>query len=249
MACVDSHYRPFKGSAAKKRGCTGRFRKIPGTGVAYHPYTYAGGPDVRQRNADDASIGELGRVARAVDALNRRHRLVHGRLPIWITEFGFQTDPPDVFQSAIKKVPGFMGESEWLAYKSSRVLSYSQYPLVDDPVGTGAQKYAGFQSGIRFVDGAAKKGVYQAFQMPFYVRARGSARAEVFGGVRAADPEAPVTIQSRRKGGKWTTLPGGSLRLGRGGYFDKLFHVSTSSRQFRFLAGTATSRTASAAKG
>ena len=246
MACLDSHYRAYRGSAAKKRGCTRRFRKLPGTGIAYHPYTYAGGPDVPQRNGDDASIGELGRVERAVDALSRRHRLVGGRLPIWITEFGFQSDPPDTFQSPIKKIPGFMGEAEWLAYRDRRVVSYSQYPLVDDPLGTGAQKYAGFQSGLRFIDGSAKKPVYQAYRMPFYVRARSSRLVEIFGGVRAAAGGTPVTVQSRTGHGSWKTLPGGATRLGPGGYFDKLFAVSKTGRQFRFLAGNSASRSAGA---
>jgi hypothetical protein len=247
MACVDSHYRPYRGSAAKKRGCTGRFRKLPGTGIAYHPYTYAGGPDVQQKNRDDASIGELDRVERAVDSLSRRHRLVGRRLPIWITEFGFQSDPPDPFQSPIKKIPGFMGESEWLAFKDSRVLSYSQYPLVDDPLGTGAQKYAGFQSGLRFIDGSAKKAVYAAYRMPFYVRERSARLVEVFGGVRAAAGGTPVTIQSRTGHGSWKTVPGGATRLGPGGYFDKLIRVSAN-RQFRFLTGSSASRTAGASR-
>ena len=42
LACVDSHYHPFKGSAAKARGCKG-YKPLPGTGLAYHPYTLAGG--------------------------------------------------------------------------------------------------------------------------------------------------------------------------------------------------------------
>ena len=61
MACVDSRYRPYRGSAAKKRGCTGRFRKLPGTGIAYHPYTYAGGPDVQPRIRRVGARGHLGR--------------------------------------------------------------------------------------------------------------------------------------------------------------------------------------------
>jgi hypothetical protein len=247
MACLDSHYRPYKGSAAKKRGCTGRFRKLPGTAISYHPYTYAGGPDVPQKSKDDASIGELTRVERAVDAISGRHRLEGGHLPVWITEFGFQSNPPDIFQSTIKKIPGYMGEAEWLAYRDRRVLSYSQYPLVDDPLGTGAQKYAGFQSGLRFADGSAKKAVYQAFRMPFYARARGSRLVEIFGGVRAAASNTAVNVQSRVGKGSWKTLSGGNLTLGPGGYFDKLFRVSTSGRSFRFLAGNSASRSAAAA--
>src|SRR2546423_1008639 len=95
LACVDSHYHAFKGKTAKKHGCNG-FRRIPATGLAYHPYTLAGGPDVATPNHDDASIGELSRVTRALDRLSHAHRFpVSGSLPLWITEFGFQTDPPD----------------------------------------------------------------------------------------------------------------------------------------------------------
>jgi hypothetical protein len=246
MACLNSRYHALRGSAAKKRGCTGRFRKLPGTGIAYHPYTYAGGPDVRQKNKDDASIGELSRIERAVDALSRKHRLVGGRLQLWITEFGFQSDPPDTFQSPIKKIPGFMGEAEWLAFRDRRVLSYSQYPLVDDALGTGTQKYAGFQSGLRFINGSAKKGAYQAYRMPFYVRKRSSRQAEVFGGVRAAASGTPITIQSRIGHGSWKTVPGGATALGPGGYFDKVVRISVSHRQFRFLAGSTPSRSTGA---
>ena len=69
---------------------------------------------------------------------------------------------------------------------------------------------------------------------------------EIFGGVRAAAGGTPVSVQSRRGHGKWTTLSGGNTRLGPGGYFDKLFHVSRSGRSFRFVMGNSASRSASA---
>ena len=50
MACVNSRFRPFRGKAARKRGCD-NFRPLPGSGLAYHPYTLAGGPNVRPRTA------------------------------------------------------------------------------------------------------------------------------------------------------------------------------------------------------
>ena len=78
-------------------------KKIPGTGLAYHPYTLAGGPDVPTPNPGDASIGELSRVIRTLDRLSKAKRLVSHRMPLWITEFGFQTDPPDPYQSPIRK--------------------------------------------------------------------------------------------------------------------------------------------------
>jgi hypothetical protein len=118
LACVDGRYRPYRGRAARRRGCSG-FRPIPGTGLAYHPYTLSGGPRVRSPHRDDASIGELSRVIRALNLLDRRGRLATRRMPVWISEFGFQTDPPDrLFGSPIGRVPGFMGESEWIAFRN-----------------------------------------------------------------------------------------------------------------------------------
>lgn len=237
LACVDRRYRPYRGSAARARGCE-NFRRLPGSGVAYHPYTLAGGPTVRQRHPDDASIGQISRVVKAIDRLASRKRLERGRLPVWNTEFAFQTNPPDRFQSPIKRVPGFMGESEWIGYRNNRVASYAQYLIRDDPLG---QRYAGFQSGLRFDNGQPKPGVYNAFQLPFFVRLRSSKQVEVFGGVRAGAAGQQVTLEQRRGRGSFRALR--TITLGTNGYFLTKVNISrASSREFRFRAGDSTSR-------
>jgi hypothetical protein len=240
LACVDSHYRPFRGSTARKRGCAG-FKSIPGTGLAYHPYTLAGGPKVRTPNKDDASIRDLGRLRTAINRLRARHR-IHSYWPIWITEFGFQSRPPDPFGSPIKAIPGYMGEAEYLAYKNSRVRSFAQYPLVDD-----RGKVAGFQSGLRFHNGKAKPFVWAAFRRPFFARYSGKS-VELFGGIRA-EPGAEVTVQTKNgPKAKWRTVR--TVTLNSRGYFD--FHARlsrASKRYFRFFgAGAPASRTAKAVK-
>jgi hypothetical protein len=239
VACLDGHYRKYKGKAAKRRGCAG-YKALPGTGLAYHPYTLAGGPNVRTPNKDDATISNLSRLSSALDKLRSRGRIQKSKMPIWITEFGFQSDPPDRYASPIKKIPGFMGQSEWLAFRNRRVVSYSQYPLRDD-----AGKVAGFQSGIRFHNGKAKPGVFNAFRHPFYARRSGS-RVEFFGGVREGG-SGDVTLQARKGSkGKWKTV--GTASLNSRGYFDKRVKVSgAKSKQFRFTANGITSRTAKAA--
>ena len=241
LACVDGQYHAYKGKAAKERGCQ-NFKAIPGTGLAYHPYTLPGGPDVATPNADDASISELGRVVRALDKLSSRHRLESGRMPIWISEFGFQTDPPDRYQTPIKKVPGFLGQAEWLAYRNPRVASFSQYPLVDDPIKGGG----GFQSGLRKHDGKKKGDVYKAFQLPLFVQRRSDKVVEVFGGVRGGAPGGQVTIESRKGKGKFKKLSGGTVQLGSEGYFDRVFTLSDAAKRvYRFRFSGRTSRTAS----
>jgi hypothetical protein len=241
LACVDSHYHPYKGSAAKARDC-GSFKALPGTGLAYHPYTLAGGPDVRTTDRNDASIADLDRVTRALDRLSNAHRLKASHMPIWVSEFGFQTNPPDRYASPIKRVPGFMGESEWLTYRNPRVASYAQYPLVDDAIDKSG---SGFQSGLRRRNGKKKPGVYKAFQLPLFVERRTDKVVEVFGGVRAGGPGDKVTIESRvGHNGGFKKL--GTATLGTQGYFDRVFSISKAvDRQYRFrVDGGGKSRTA-----
>jgi hypothetical protein len=241
LACVDNHYHAYRGSAAAARGCTG-YKPLPGTGVAYHPYTLAAGPDALTPLADDATINDLTRLDRALRKLARR--FVDHRMPIWITEFGYQTDPPDPFASPITLVPRFMSESEWLAYHDQRVKSYAQYPLSDDSTsGRGLSRFHGFQSGIDSSSNRPKKFVYQAFQTPLFVRLISKSSVEIFGGVRLASGGTATLQMARGKSKKYRTLA--TVTLNRMGYFDRNFHLSAAaSRRFRLQYALETSNVA-----
>ncbi|HEX2233114.1 MAG TPA: hypothetical protein VHG69_07095 [Thermoleophilaceae bacterium] len=244
MACLDSRYRPFRGRAARVRGC-GSVGRIPTSGIAYHPYTPRGGPRARPR-ANEASIGSLGRITRVADAIARRGRL-SSRVPVWITEYGFQTDPPDPFQYPIGRVPGFMDVSEWLAFRNRRVASYSQYTLRDDRPNPGSifRRYAGFQMGLRFASGRPKPGVYAAFRMPFFVRLLSRNRVEVFGGLRTAGGGS-ASIASRRGRGSYRPL--GQPGLNSSGYFRAVLRAPGAARRtYRLQIGDFT-RTKRAAR-
>lgn len=226
MACLDSHYRQIRGKAAKKRGChkVGRF---PTSGIAYHPYTPPAGPHSRE-GRDDAAIGQLGRLRATIDALARRGKLPR-RLPIWITEFGFQTKPPDPLQGApLKRAASFMDESEWIAFHNPRVASYSQYTLYDDPPrpGSGVLRWSSWQAGIYFANGKRKPSVFNAFRLPFYVRKLSANRVQLFGGSRVAGQTA--TIEVKPKGGSYRPL--GSVAVNSAGYFKRTFKVNGASR-------------------
>jgi hypothetical protein len=234
MVCLNSRYRQYRGRAARARGCK-RVTRIPTSGLAYHPYTPRGG--LRKRpGRDEASITTLGRLSRVLSRLAARRKLPR-RTPIWITEFGFQTNPPDPFQYSIRRVPGYLDESEWIAFRSGRVRSYDQYTLVDDAAGSGSvfTRWAGFQQGLRFANGTPKPGVYDAFRMPAFVRALGRS-AEVFGGLRFS-PGSTATIFSRKRGGSYRQL--GTATLNAAGYFRKLFRVSAPGRRvYRITIGS-----------
>ena len=232
MACVNRRFKPFHGKRARKRGCD-NFHPLPGTGFAHHPYTLAGGPNVRAEHRDDVSISYLNRLVKTLKKLGRKNRLEHPHMKVWLTEFGYQTDPPDFFQTPIGKVPGFMGLSEWLAWRNR---TWRRTPSTSSATSrTGAPSRPGSGS----TSGKAKPGVYNAYRLPFFVRLGRGRKIEVWGGFRSAGAGRTVTIQSRR-GGKWRKL--GTATTAKRGYFRKNFRVSgAGKRKYRFKAGGHTS--------
>jgi hypothetical protein len=226
MFCLNSHYRQYRGAAARKRKCR-KVGRLPTSGFAYHPYTLAKGPSVNEVR-DDAAIGQLSRVRRTLDALARRGKL-RRRTKIWITEFGYQTRPPDPNATPLRRAPGLMDLSEWIAFRNSRVASYSQYTLRDN---------SAWQSGLRFANGRAKRGVYSAFRTPVFVRSLGRNAVEVFGGRRSASSGA-AKIESKAPGGRYRSL--GSASLNSAGYFRRIFRARGAYRRtYRVTVGDRT---------
>lgn len=249
LVCVDKRYRPFRGRAARRRGCS-RFKRLPGTGFAYHPYTRVGGPRDRYSHPDEAGIGELRDVVKALRLIEKRKRFARRGMPIWITEFAFQSSPPDPDFTPLARVPAYMGEAEWLAYREPRVASYAQYGLVDDaaPAELGERRYLGWQGGLRFEDGTPKPGVYRAFEAPLFVRLAGGGKVEVFGAVRGGRRGQTATIEAK-SGSRFRAVSGGRVRLGTQGYFRRTLRLAGAARkQLRVRSGEVVTRTARAVK-
>ena len=234
--CLDSNWRAFRGRAAKLRDCN-RYRKLTGLdGFAYHPYTRGGGPRIVEPSTDDATIRSLSRVTRALDRARGKRRIGGRRLRIWNTEFGFQSSPPDRFASKLSRIPGFMAESElWLSMRNRRVASYSQYTMTDTPLRGGGDVFGTWQGGLRYADGRPKRGVYNGFRLPIFVRQLGPSAVEVRGAVRPGGRGSVVQVQQRRRGSGFEALGGPITVSNERGYFTARFRIArASSRTFRF---------------
>ena len=236
LVCLDSNYRQYRGRAARARGC-GKVGRIPTSGLAYHPYTLRGGPAIHD-GPGDAAIGELGRVTKVLDALGRRGKLPR-KLPLWITEFGYQTAPPDpIFGVKLKRAAAFMDTSEFIAFRDQRIASYSQYTLQDEPPrsdGRPFSRWSTWQAGLRFGDGRPKPYVYGAFRLPFLVRSLGPDVVELFGGGRSgAGPVA--TIEAKAPGGRYRSIA--SVPVNDSGYFRHIVRLKKAYRHtFRLKLG------------
>lgn len=241
LFCLDSRWRPYRGRTARGHGCTG-YRKLTGfNGFAYHPYTRAQGPRAVEPSRDDATIRSIGRITRALDIARRKRRIGGPRMSVWNTEFDFQSNPPDRFGARLARIPGFMGESEWMAYRNPRVASHSQYTLLDAPLGPGGDTST-WQGGLRFASGNVKKGVYAAYRLPLFVRLLGPNAVEVWGAARPGGTGAIVQVQERRGRSPYRSLGGPITVKSAQGYFKARFRLMRASRRdFRFTSGEHTS--------
>jgi hypothetical protein len=236
LFCLDRSYRPFTGRAARARGCSARPHFYV-DGVSHHPYAFAGiaKPSVLGR-ASDAPIGALGRVVTVLDYA-ARYGIVPRRLPLWLTEFGYQTHPPDPFGVSLAQQARYINEADYIAYMNPRVASVAQYTLRDDP------SRGGFNTGLEFAKGQPKPAL-AAYALPIWVVRTAHGHGKVFGQVRAADGRVvTVALQHRTSGrGAWRTVA--SVRTNRSGYFLRRFgHIGG---QWRLKYGARYSRGASA---
>jgi hypothetical protein len=262
LYCVGSNYEPLRGLAATERGCPATAAESdqfaaqnPGlfkaSGFADHPYPQGLPPN--RVTPDEPDFAELAAVGKLEGVLDRMQR-VYGsstKFPIWSTEFGYQTTPPDPEAGTVSPQVAayYLNWSEYLTWLDPRQKSYDQYLLQDAPNGY-------FATGLVSANGVPKPGYY-AFRMPLYLPVTETAKGhplDVWGGVRPAPSAAQAThklqvvqIQFRAgdSGGFRTlrTLP----ITDRYGYFD-VRQTFPSSGQVRLAwaaphAGTDFSRT------
>jgi hypothetical protein len=204
-------------------------------GFAYHPYTRPQGPLVHEPSADDATVHSFGRVLRALDSARAQGHIKGPKLPIWNTEFGFQTDPPDPsFGAKIGRVPMFWSLSElWFSYSNRRVASISQYTMTDQ-----AGDPSLWQSGLRFANGTPKANIYANYRLPILVRQLGPGAVEVRGAARPGGAGTTVQIFQRSRKGSFKPLGGPMVVRNVRGYFVSRFRISkAATRTFRFTAG------------
>jgi hypothetical protein len=199
LYCLDTGLQPLRGTAATERGCpadaagSARFAAthpalFQASGFADHPYPQGAlEPNVViPGNPDYADLATIGNLEHTLD----RARSAYGsprRLPIFSTEFGYQTNPPESLLGvpAPATAAGYLNWSEYISWLNPRIRSYDQYLLADSPA---ANAKGGFATGLESSAGIPKA-TYAAFRLPLYLpftQASGGRRLELWGCVRPA---------------------------------------------------------------
>lgn len=174
LYCLDDHLQVLQGAAADAEGCptgdqTAQFpAQHPGlfraSGWAHHPYElifppnrYAGWPDW----ATMANLPDLQSMLRRIHA---RYQQPAGDVPLFLTEFGYQTNPPDRLGVSRARQAAYLDQAEYIAWRRRDVRTLAQFLLFDD----GAPVSRTFQSGLRTV-GGARKPAWSAYRFPIWV--------------------------------------------------------------------------------
>jgi hypothetical protein len=245
LYCVDASYHPLTGDAARVRGCpvTAAQTKAfaahhPGlfhaSGFADHPYPQGLAPNVPTPHEPDyAELADLGKLEHTLDTLQH----VYGsstHLPIWSTEYGYQTTPPDTEAGTVSpaKAALYLNWSEYITWLNPRLRSYDQFLMTDSSAGN-------FATGLRFPNGSEKPS-YAAFRMPLFLpRTSGSKgdALEVWGCVRPAHVAQQTSHRRQQVKIQFAPASGGSFKTvktvpitGPHGYFDLQQHFSGSGR-------------------
>ena len=187
--CIDSRGRRLRGADASAQGCHRHFRRMQVTGFAHHPYTRGAAADPRSRVAPgDITLSSLGRLSTVLHRAARVHNAPRS-LPVYLTEFGVQTNPPDRYSGvSLTRQAEWLNESDYMAYRSF-ARSVSQYELYDDP---GVQA---FQTGLRFRNGRGKPSL-AAYRLPLWV-VYAHGHTNVWGQVRPGGRGARVEVLYR----------------------------------------------------
>jgi hypothetical protein len=149
-------------------------------------------------------MANIDSLPRLLDQLARRTRNIRSGLPIWLTEFGFETNPPDPFSGVpLERQAEWNQLGELLAYLNPRVAGQTQFllrdvaPVASAPRSSKAHWFT-YQSGLEFSNGAPKPAL-QAYYFPFVVQQPGGYVANVWGQLRfrpnGLPPGAQDTVQ------------------------------------------------------
>jgi Cellulase (glycosyl hydrolase family 5) len=199
---------------------------------SHHPYTY-GGPFGRAKLVDDVELGDLPKMRAVLKAGVRLDHVVSAqRVKFWVTEFGWDTNPPRRHAASPSLAARWTAESlhqMWL----SGVSLVTWFLLQDYP------RSSSFQSGLFFhtssLENARPKPVRTAFRFPFVAYLHRST-VSLWGRVATSDRQV-VTIQRRHgKRGRWRTVA--LVRSNDNGIFKATLKLSASKKDWLRASAT-----------
>jgi hypothetical protein len=145
-----------------------------------------------------------------------------GAKPLWLTEYGYQTNPPDrLLGVSYAQQAAYLGQAALRVWEQSGVTVLIHFLVRDEP------SLGGWQSGLFTVGGTAKP-AYHAFALPLAQISRRGASATLWGQVRPGAGRRAYVVQ-RAVGSAWRAV-GGTARTDAGGTFTRTLALPPGTR-------------------
>lgn len=188
---------------------------------SHHPFTF-GGPTDHAPNKDEVSLGDMPAMKHLLDAAYKAHHIRTKHAPsLWVTEFAWDTFPPDSLAVPIDLQSRWISEALYRSWLSG-VSLFTWFQLWDEP------GYSRYQDGLYFRNGedlanAQPKPSFDSFRFPF-VAYRHGRRVSVWGRTPYGRPGKVVVQRMTATGWKQS----GTFRANRYGIFQgKVRYVNT----------------------
>lgn len=167
--------------------------------LAHHPYA-VNGPFAPALNADDVSVADFGKLKRPLAvALRTGRALPRAHKRLWVTEFSWDSNPPDPHGVPIAEQARWIEEAFYELWREG-VGTITWFNVVDQPP---VPDYGStYQSGVYYLNGRPKPAA-QAFLFPFVVERSARGRWTVWG---IAPGSGTVLIQRRSSSRRWTPV-------------------------------------------
>jgi hypothetical protein len=203
LYCVSSRYQRLMGAAATAVGCPASgsaqafVAEHPGlfeaTGFSHHPYFFFFAPNVSSPVANYVPLANLGRLEHGLDQVFATYA-VRRKIPIYLTEYGYQTNPPDPYQPVTPAEQAkYLDEAYYLAWRDPRVRSMAQFLLYDAGPNTNyppssRNYWSTFQTGLIYGPGTALAGhakpALTAYALPVWIVSSPGGKLLVWGMLR-----------------------------------------------------------------
>lgn len=166
--------------------------------VSHHPYS-VGGPRTKAHHIDNAAVPDVHKIVRVLRRAEGTGRVLPSRRKrVWVTEFSWDSRPPDPQGVPAATHARWAEEAMYLFWKQG--VDTAIWLLIRDsaPTPSYAETY---QSGVFFQDGR-RKPAFKAFRFPFVAERRSKTRVRVWG--RALE-DGTIRVQLKGKRG-WRTV-------------------------------------------
>jgi MYXO-CTERM domain-containing protein len=158
---------------------------------------------------DDVSTPDMGRLVPLLRAAERLGTVSGGRHQVWVTEFWWDSRPPNPVGAPLVTQARWIEQTLYLYWKAGANVAIN-FTIQDSTLFPVTRN--GFQSGLYFLDGSPKPAL-TAFRFPFVTERINKRTLRAWG----KSPEAGKLRIQRKRGKRWATVK--KLNVGKGGVF------------------------------